>query len=106
MTWVLRPIIVAATFAVCASAWAPQARAANDVKAGILTCHVSSGWGLVFGSSRELNCVYSPDQAASSEEDYAGHIRKFGVDIGYQAGGVIAWAVLAPSNTVQKGALA
>jgi hypothetical protein len=27
---------------------------------GFLSCHVASGWGLVFGSSRKLRCTYTP----------------------------------------------
>lgn len=80
------------------------ARSEGGVKAGMLTCNVSSGWGLVFGSSRELKCVYAHDHG--SAETYVGHIRKFGVDIGYQAGGVVAWTVVAPTSDVGKGALA
>ena len=80
------------------------ARTEGGVKAGVLTCNVSSGWGLVFGSSRDLKCVYAHDHG--SGENYVGTIRKFGVDIGYQAGGVIAWTVIAPTNDVGKGALA
>ncbi len=77
---------------------------ADEVKAGILTCNVDSGWGFVFGSSRELRCTFS--QNAGVLERYVGHIRKFGVDIGYQAGGVIVWGVFAPTAGVAKGALA
>ncbi len=36
------------------------ARAAG-VKVGILSCNVSSGWGFIFGSSRDLRCTYAPD---------------------------------------------
>jgi len=37
------------------------------VKAGILKCHVASGFGFVFGSSKDLKCVYSPDNAKDSQ---------------------------------------
>ena len=76
----------------------------SGVKAGILTCNVDSGWGFVFGSTRKLKCTYSHDHG--SAEHYIGTINKYGVDIGYTAGGVIAWAVVAPTNDVGKGALA
>src|SRR6266567_6744292 len=33
---------------------------AQGVKAGVLTCNVSSGFGFVFGSSRSVNCSFSP----------------------------------------------
>jgi len=78
--------------------------AESGVKAGILTCNVDSGWGFVFGSSRKLKCTFSHDHG--SLEHYVGSINKFGADIGYTAGGVIAWAVLAPTSDVGKGALA
>jgi hypothetical protein len=75
----------------------------SGVKVGVLTCNVKSGWGLVFGSSRDLDCTFTPSDNKS--EDYAGKINKFGVDIGYHNGGVIAWAVFAPSD-LKPGSLA
>lgn len=77
---------------------------AAGVKAGSLTCNVDDGWGLVFGSSRNLDCTYADTNG--SVERYTGHIDKFGVDIGYHAGGILAWAVFAPTANVAKGAMA
>jgi hypothetical protein len=74
------------------------------VKAGFLTCDVESGWGFVFGSSRDLKCEYSDGQNKS--ERYTGTINKFGVDIGYLSSAVIMWAVVAPSANVTPGSLA
>src|SRR5215469_8805949 len=82
----------------------PVRSAPVAVKAGVLTCDVASGWSLVFGSTRELKCTYSANNGHA--EHYSGHINKYGVDVGYTAAGVIAWAVLAPTETVGKGALA
>ena len=76
----------------------------NGVKAGVLTCQVSSGWGFIFGSTRALKCTFS--NGSGSVEHYNGHINKFGADIGFHNGGIIAWAVLAPTTDVGKGALA
>ncbi|HTZ78655.1 MAG TPA: DUF992 domain-containing protein [Stellaceae bacterium] len=81
-------------------------RAEGGVKVGILTCNVSSGWGFVFGSSRELNCTYSPGGTGAKVERYAGTISKWGIDIGYQQSAVIVWAVFAPTANVAPGALA
>jgi hypothetical protein len=93
-----------AVAAVAALAVASQAQAdPTGVKAGVLTCNVSSGWGFVFGSSKELNCTFQPNNGAP--EEYKGTINKFGVDIGYQHGGVIVWGVLAPGS-IAPGALA
>jgi hypothetical protein len=97
--------LLAVTFAGLAlSALSPgtPARAAVTVKTGLLTCHVGSGFGFVFGSSRELNCTYS---GSGRNENYSGDISKFGVDIGYLQSGVMVWAVLAPTTNLAAGAL-
>jgi hypothetical protein len=78
------------------------ARADAALKAGVLTCHVDSGWGFVFGSSRDLRCTY---RGSGRVEHYAGSISKFGVDIGYVEGGVIIWGVFAPTTDLGRGAL-
>ena len=74
------------------------------VKAGILECHVASGFGFIFGSSKDLNCLYSPDNHKNSQR-YTGKIQKFGVDIGYTRSGILIWIVIAPTNDVDRGAL-
>jgi hypothetical protein len=99
-----RLLVLMAILPLGAVTFGAQAQAADGVKAGVLTCNVDSGWGLVFGSSRDLKCVYA--HGPGSEENYVGRVRRFGVDIGYQAGGVIAWTVIAPTSDVGKGALA
>jgi hypothetical protein len=73
----------------------------SGIKVGILTCNVSSGWGLVFGSSKDLDCTFSP--TPDKTENYVGKINKYGVDIGYQKGGVMAWAVFAPGQLSPGG---
>ena len=78
------------------------ASAEGTVKAGVLTCHVSSGWSFVFGSSRSLRCTYS---GSGRTEHYAGQIHKWGVDVGYLQSGVIVWGVFAPTTDLGPGAL-
>ncbi len=82
-------------------AWAVEA----GVKVGVLSCNVSSGWGFIFGSSRELRCTYTP-YGSNVTERYNGSIDKFGVDIGFSKSGVIIWAVVAPTADLYSGALA
>jgi hypothetical protein len=79
------------------------AEAQGGVRIGTLTCHVASGWGFVFGSSKTLRCTFAP--APGRAEFYAGTINKFGVDIGYTQGGVLIWAVFAPTANLGPGAL-
>src|SRR5215469_15218651 len=77
--------------------------AAAGVKVGVLTCHVSSGWGFVFGSSKDLHCNYRPNSGVG--EHYVGEVKKFGVDVGYTEGGELIWGVIAPTSSLKKGAL-
>ena len=103
MNWKLGLAAAVVTVAAGLSGQAAWSQA-SGVKAGSLTCNVDNGWGFVFGSSRNLDCTYSDSNG--TVERYTGHIDKFGVDIGYHAGGVLAWAVLAPTSNVAKGAMA
>lgn len=81
------------------------AQSKEGIKIGTLSCNVSSGWGFVFGSSKSLNCAFTPDGKKNTER-YTGTIDKFGIDIGYSTAGVILWAVFAPTRNVDQGALA
>jgi len=76
---------------------------AQSVKAGIMTCNVAGGFGFIVGSSRAVNCTFAPTGVAP--QHYVGAINKFGVDIGYVEGAIMAWAVLAPTNNPGPGSL-
>jgi len=107
-------VVVVLALALALSALAtPQARAQEEgggggksaaVRAGYLTCHVSSGWGFIFGSSRDMHCSYAMQPGYT--EYYTGSISKFGADIGYLSSAVMIWAVLAPTTNLGQGALA
>ncbi len=111
-----RGMVIALGLAVVLAAGAPSARAQEGapaaapasasatVRAGYLNCHVGSGWGFIFGSSRKLDCAYFLQPGYT--EYYTGSITKFGADIGYLSSGVIMWAVLAPTTNLGQGALA
>jgi hypothetical protein len=71
----------AATLAVLACSGAANAAPAG-IRVGDLTCNVASGWGFVFGSSKDLHCTY---RGNNHREHYIGSISKFGVDIGANA---------------------
>lgn len=75
----------------------------GGVKVGTLSCNVESGWGFVFGSSKDLHCTYTPDKGKPAR--YTGSINKFGVDVGYSEGGVMLWVVVAPTSDVGPDAL-
>lgn len=81
-----------------------SAQQGDGVRAGILTCQVSGGAGFVFGSSKSLTCRF--EGSGGRVERYAGSINKFGLDIGVTGEATMAWAVIAPTAAVGKGALA
>ena len=79
------------------------ANADSGVNIGSLNCNVAGGVGFIFGSSKDISCVFTkPDGTA---ERYHGEIDKYGVDIGFTGDGYMVWAVFAPGQ-VAKGALA
>jgi hypothetical protein len=80
----------------------PANGAEARLRLGTLSCHESSGWGFVFGSSRALHCTFSN---GSHIEKYRGDISKFGVDIGYQSSGVLIWEVLSLSGRAAPDAI-
>ena len=113
----VRGMVVAFGMAVALAAVAPSSARAQEapapapaksggaaVRAGYLTCHVESGWGFIFGSSRKIKCAYAMQPGYT--EYYTGSVTKFGADIGYLQSGVFLWAVLAPTNNLGQGALA
>ena len=97
-------LLMGAAIAATGLVMAGAAEAApHGVKVGELTCNVASGWGFVFGSTKDLHCTFRP--SGHPREHYTGSISKFGVDIGYTEGGILVWGVFAPSSDVRPGAL-
>jgi Protein of unknown function (DUF992) len=66
--------------------------AAQQSRAGVLTCDVSAGLGLILGSQKEVSCAFAPE-GPGRREDYDGTITKFGLDLGITGGAVMVWAV-------------
>jgi hypothetical protein len=98
-----RNLCLAAAVMIAIGLCTPAAHAEErkmTVRAGYLTCHVASGWGFIFGSSRTVKCAYTRDK------NYTGSISKFGTDIGYLSSAVMLWAVVAPTTNLGEGALA
>jgi hypothetical protein len=80
-----------------------DAQAQGRSRAGILTCSVSGGVGLILGSQKTTSCTFDPRRGRN--ERYVGVIRKFGLDIGATRRGVITWAVFS-EGSVSPGSLA
>jgi hypothetical protein len=94
-------------FAICAvvlaaSASATVARSQSGTNVGSLTCTVAGGVGFIFGSSKDLSCLFT--RSDGKAERYSGSIKKFGIDIGFTKEAHIIWSVIAPGN-IAPGAL-
>jgi hypothetical protein len=93
-----RPIIAAAALSLAlALAGTASAQAPQHVKVGTLTCDISAGIGLIIGSQKQVQCLFTPADAGPREV-YVGSIRKFGLDIGATTGGEMVWSVYAPTT--------
>lgn len=76
---------------------------ATVVKAGFLDCAVGPGVGLVISTPQTLKCTFYPNQGPA--EYYLGRVLKFGADVGFSAGEVITWAVVADQANWAPGSL-
>jgi len=75
-------------------------------KAGLLSCDVSAGVGLILVQRQTLNCVFT-NHAGAHPDHYLGTITDYGVALGEVAAGHLIWGVLSSvSGGVPRGALA
>ena len=81
----------------------PQAAGRTGANVGSLTCNVAGGVGFVFGSSKDLSCLFWRTDGIG--ERYTGSIKKYGVDLGFTKEAQMVWLVFAPGN-IGPGALA
>src|SRR6478736_6770458 len=96
-------LLVAGAAAAALFAGVPAAQAQSGANVGSLSCTVAGGVGFIFGSSKDLSCIFTRTNGAA--ERYTGSIQKFGVDIGFTKEAHIVWVVFAPGN-IAAGALA
>jgi hypothetical protein len=80
-----------------------QNLAQSGANVGSLTCNVAGGIGFVFGSSKDLSCLFT--RTNGTAEKYTGSIKKFGIDVGFTKEAQVVWLVFAPGN-IAPGALA
>ena len=92
-------VFAAAALAVLAAV--PQAHAFGNAKVGVLLCQVASGEGFVVGSTKTLNCTFTP-QSGAPLDYYTGAISRFGVDLGFTSNATLQWNVLADSFDAYK----
>src|SRR5476651_981792 len=94
--------VLVATIALAGSAHA-QPLTKTKYYIGSLNCNVSGSAGLIFGSSKELSCVFVTVNGTS--ENYQGSIKKFGIDIGFTKAAHVLWHVYSLGTDRGAGAL-
>ena len=77
---------------------------AQTGRAGMLTCRTSPSLGLIVGSTQRLACQYRDNSGWA--QDYVGRMNRVGLDLGFTAGGVMAWGVIGSTGPVRQGSLA
>jgi hypothetical protein len=92
-----RAFVGAAILALAAVSFNGEIAQAQRIRTGVLNCDVSAGIGLIIGSQRSVNCLFTPDQGGP-QEGYFGTISKLGLDVGITGGGVMVWGVYADTT--------
>jgi Protein of unknown function (DUF992) len=96
----LAAIVLVATAAMPASTQGT----ASWTQAGMLHCRLDPSIGFIIAGHQSMHCRFT--QRAYAPEFYEGALNTVGLDIGISAGGLLNWAVLAPTTGVPQGALA
>lgn len=95
----IRNSLIAAGLLASVSACAMSPAMAGEV--GMLRCNVAPAIGMIVASDRKLDCQFKPTDN-SAPTFYLGHIDRVGVDFGIYDGGVLVWAVAAPTGHVKS----
>ena len=74
----------------------PQAAGKSGANVGSLSCTVAGGMGCIFGSSKDLSCLFTRSDGIA--ERYTGSVKKFGVDLGFTKEAQMVWLVFAPGS--------
>ena len=87
--------LIAAAFVAGTAATAAHAQ---DTRAemGMLECAIEGDVGLIFGSSRDMQCAFTPADGRPPVQ-FVGVVNKYGLDVGVTSAAVMQWAVLAPT---------
>ena len=94
-------VLAALIFAAPASAQTPK----TWTQVGMLTCKLNPSIGSIIAGHQTMECRYVPSEGGPPQA-YEGALNTVGIDIGISAGGVLGWAVLAPTGGIPAGALA
>jgi hypothetical protein len=92
---ILAAVVASVALSACTTQQTAQqintTNANSPIYIGALSCSVTGSSGYIFGSSRDLSCVYLTKDGAS--QAYDGKIRRFGLDIGPTKASHMIWHV-------------
>jgi hypothetical protein len=71
----------------------------------MLTCKLNPSIGFIIAGHQSMECRFVQN-APFPPEAYEGALNTIGIDIGITAGGVLGWAVFAPTVGIPAGSLA
>jgi len=100
--FMLAVLAVSAVLAGPASAQTPK----TWTQVGMLKCKVNPNIGFIIAGHKSMECRFVPTSPNIPEQGYQGAINMVGLNIGISAGGVLGWAVMAPTGGIPAGALA
>ena len=77
---------------------------ASWTQVGMLSCKLNPSIGFIIFGHQSMECRFTQDRFPP--QGYEGALNTVGIDLGVSAGGVLGWAVLAPTAGPPPGALA
>src|SRR4051794_35069270 len=101
MTFLSRSLFI---FALIVASASPSVAQGPGTKVGVLNCTLAPSIGFIVGGFQRMACRFTPD-GPGVPEAYVGSIGTVGLDLGFTAGGALAWAVYAPTNVMVPGSL-
>src|SRR5712664_3314183 len=101
----LRSLIFAAALVTCLQLPSAQAQPKTWTQVGMLTCKLNPSIGFVIFGHQSMECRFALN-APFPPQAYEGALNTVGIDLGVTAGGVLGWAVFAPTAGTPAGALA
>ena len=97
----LAALALMAMLAIPADAQSPP----SWTQAGMLRCKLNPSIGFIIAGHQSMECKFTPN-GPNPPQAYQGALNMVGLDIGITAGGVLGWAVFAPTTGIPAGALA
>ena len=100
----IRNCLAVATLVCVGLLTAPAVAQTGWTQVGMLSCRLNPSIGFIIAGHQTMECQFT--QNRFPPQAYEGALNTVGLDIGISAGGVLGWAVLAPTAGPPPGALA